>query len=126
MIESPRIKCLYLVQHGETVEESVDPQRPLSAIGRANVERMATAAARCGLSVDQIRHSGKLRAEQTAEIFAKLLRPREGVVVQPGLAPNDNIRVIAEAARDWPSSVMLVGHLPFLSRLASFLLIGDP
>ncbi|HLQ46173.1 MAG TPA: hypothetical protein VK137_15635, partial [Planctomycetaceae bacterium] len=67
-----------------------------------------------------------LRAEQTAEIFAKQLRPREGVVVQPGLAPNDNVPVIAEAAGNWPSSVMVVGHLPFLSRLASCLLIGDP
>ena len=57
---------LYLVQHGEAVGESVDPNRPLSAHGRATVEQVAACAARLGLKVDQIRHSGKLRAEQTA------------------------------------------------------------
>ena len=34
---------------------------------------MATWAAGAGVHVDEIRHSGKLRAQQTAEIFAKHL-----------------------------------------------------
>jgi phosphohistidine phosphatase len=119
-------KCLYLVQHGESVDESVDPQRPLSPNGRTSVERVAEGAARWGLEVDRILHSGKLRAEQTAAIFADRLHPREGVVVQTGLAPNDDVQPVAEAVPTWSGSVMVVGHLPFLSRLASCLLIDDP
>jgi phosphohistidine phosphatase len=117
--------CLDLVPHGEAVAESVDPDRPLSGPGRATVEHMATWAARQGVKVDQIRHSGKLRAEQTAAIFADKLCPREGVSVQPGLAPNDDVRPLANNVAAQSGSVMLVGHLPFLSRLASLLLIGD-
>ena len=126
MLDPPKRVYLYLVQHGEAVAEAVDPNRPLSAHGRTVVEQMAAWAVRRGVRVDQIRHSGKLRAEQTAAIFAEQLCPREGVSVQPGLAPNDDVQPLADGAEGWPDSLMLVGHLPFLSRLASLLLIGDP
>ena len=117
--------CLYLVQHGEAVAEAVDPNRPLSESGRATVEQVAAWAARCELNVDRILHSGRLRSEQTATIFADKLRPSAGISVQPGIAPNDDVRPMADAVAEWTGSVMLVGHLPFLSRLASFLLVGD-
>ena len=119
-------KSLYLVQHGEATAESVDPRRPLTTIGRATVERVAAWAARVGLKVDQIRHSGKLRAQETATVFAEKLRPREGITVQAGLAPNGDVQPVAEALLSWPDSVMLIGHLPFLGRLTGVLLAGDP
>ena len=125
-MSDPRKSSLYLVQHGEAVTEAVDPARPLSVEGRAVVEQVAAWAARRGVKVDQIRHSGKLRAEQTAAIFAEQLRPPGGVSAQPGLAPNDDVQPLADGVEDWPDSLMLVGHLPFLSRLASLLLIGRP
>ena len=75
---------LYLVQHGEAVAETVDAKRPLSAAGRAVVAQVATWAAQRGVAVDRIRHSGRLRAEQTATIFAEKLRPRQGFSVQAG------------------------------------------
>ena len=126
MANSRRSVCLYLVQHGEAVAEAIDPKRPLSAHGRAIVEKVAAWAARQRVQVGQIRHSGKLRAEQTAAIFAKQLSPRDGVSVQPGLGPNDDVQLLVDGIETWPDSLMLVGHLPFLSRLASLLLIGDP
>jgi phosphohistidine phosphatase len=52
-------------------------------------------------------------------------RPHEGVSVQLGLAPNDDVRPLADTVAGQSGSVMLVGHLPFLSRLVSFLLVGD-
>jgi phosphohistidine phosphatase len=125
MSDPQKSVCLYLVQHGEAVAESVDPARPLSEQGRATIEQVATWAARHGLKVDQIRHSGKLRAEQTAAIFADKLCPGGGVSVQPGMAPNDDVRPVADAIAACSGSIMLVGHLPFLSRLASLLLIED-
>ena len=126
MATSQITRSLYLVQHGEATTESVDPRRPLSASGRATVERVAAWAARVGLKVDQIRHSGKLRAQETATIFAGKLGPHEGIMVQQGLAPNDDVQPVAEAMAGWPGSVMLVGHLPFLTRLSSMLLASDP
>ena len=57
---------LYLVQHGEAMPKSLDRTRPLSEQGRQEVRQVAVSAARMGLAVGQIRHSGKTRAEQTA------------------------------------------------------------
>jgi len=114
-----------LVQHGEAVPKTENPDRPLADAGRRAVERVAAWVARAGIRVDQIRHSGKLRAQQTAAIFAEKLQPRRGVIAQPGLAPNDDVQPVAEAVVEWPGPVMVVGHLPFLSRLAGLMLTGD-
>jgi phosphohistidine phosphatase len=86
---------------------------------------VARRAAALALQVAEIRHSGKLRARQTAEILADHLRPPHGIQEMGGLAPTDEpetAKVEVEAAR---APLMLVGHLPHLSRLASLLLVGD-
>ena len=117
---------LYLVQHGEAKPESEDPERPLTDRGSEMVRTMAAWAAQVGLKVDQIRHSGKRRAEQTAALLAERLNPAKGVIAVEGLKPNDDVRPVAEAIQAEKAAVMLVGHLPHLSRLASLLLTGDP
>jgi phosphohistidine phosphatase len=117
---------IYLVQHGESETKTVDPARPLTAQGRQDVQQVAAFAARLGLEVEQIRHSGKTRAEQTAEILGEALAPAGGVVMVSGLAPNDDVRPVAEALARESQPVMLVGHLPFLVRLAGLLVTGSP
>ena len=69
---------LFLVQHGEARPGNEDSERSLTEHGAETVGRMADWAARMGIKVDQIRHSGKRRAEQTATIFAKTVGPAEG------------------------------------------------
>lgn len=117
---------VYLARHGDAQSELLDPRRPLSARGRDEVERVAALLARAGVQVGQIRHSGKLRAEETAAILGQHLRPPGGVVAAQGLSPNDDVVAVAEALEDENESVMLVGHLPFMERLASLLLVGNP
>jgi phosphohistidine phosphatase len=116
---------LYLVQHGEAKSKAEDPQRPLTQRGKEDVARVAAFAAGAGLQVGQIRHSGKRRAEETASILADYLSPTEGVIAVSGLAPRDDVRPVAEALQGETQPVMLVGHLPFLDRLASLLVTGD-
>ncbi len=116
---------VYLVQHGEAEAKSVDPARPLTARGRADVERVAALAARLGVEVHQIRHSGKMRAEQTAKLLGEALSPPGGVVAVSGLDPQDDVQPVAEALEREAQPVMLVGHLPFLACLAGRLLVGD-
>ena len=117
---------LYLVQHGEAMSEAENPERPLTAGGRQEVQRVSAVAARWGLRPAEIRHSGKRRAVETAEILAGALGVREHVVAIAGMAPNGDVRPIASALATPPQPLMLVGHLPFMSRLASLLLVGDP
>jgi len=116
---------IYLVQHGEAEPESIDPARPLTPQGREDVARVAAIAARLGVSVSEIRHSYKTRAEQTAAILAKALSPPAGVRPWPGLAPRDDVESIAEILAHESEPVMLVGHLPFLSRLAGLMVAGE-
>jgi phosphohistidine phosphatase len=116
---------LYLVRHGEAKSKAEDPQRSLTERGRDEVQRVAAFAARAGLKVSQIRHSGKRRAEETASILAEHLSPAKGVLAVPGLAPLDDVRPIAQALQKETAPLMLVGHLPFMDRLAGLLVTGD-
>ncbi|MFQ5911384.1 MAG: phosphohistidine phosphatase SixA [Thermoplasmata archaeon] len=116
----------YLVRHGEAKSEREDPARPLSDRGREEVTRVARHMGTMGLQIAEIRHSNKLRARQTAEILAEHLSPTPALHEVEGLAPMDDpskAQATIEASRE---SIMLVGHLPHLSHLASALLRGDP
>ena len=116
---------LYLVQHGDAVPEQVDPQRPLSAAGRREVEAIGRLLASAGVRSTRVVHSGKLRAEQTAELLAMACAPDHGVEASAGLSPNDPVKSVARAIASRPMDTMLVGHLPFMARLAGRLVTGD-
>ena len=117
---------LYLIQHGEAKSEAEDPERSLTARGQK--EAMAVSKMAGGLQIrpSKIYHSGKLRAKQTAEIIANALRISDSLVQSAqGLNPNDDIHAWTERISKEKEDLMLVGHLPFLEKLTSFLLCGD-
>ncbi|MFO7496848.1 MAG: phosphohistidine phosphatase SixA [Desulfobacterales bacterium] len=116
---------LYLVQHGLSNPREKDPQQGLSAAGTATVNRIAAVARGYHVTVGRILHSGKLRARQTAEIFMRALAPRQGLAETDGLNPMDDVTRFIERL-DQLENVMLVGHLPFMERLAAFLVTGSP
>ena len=117
---------LFLVQHGQAKSEGEDPARSLNDAGVNTAEKVAKWLSMARIEVTEIRHSGKKRAEQTASIFAKHLSPHQGVRETSGLNPMDDVRLVADEIRKYPGSLMLVGHLPFLSRLTGLLIAGDP
>ncbi|MFN7990834.1 MAG: phosphohistidine phosphatase SixA [Candidatus Micrarchaeia archaeon] len=112
---------IYLVQHGET--DDSDPARPLSAKGKEEAERVAKALGTVGLRAKTIMHSGKLRARQTAEIFSASFG-QSAVMEMPGLAPNDEPGIAKAFIEKAEEPLMLVGHMPHLSKLASLLVTG--
>ena len=116
---------LYLVQHGDAVPEQADPQRPLSAAGRRQVEAIARLLASAGVRPARTAHSGKLRAQQTAELLAMACSPDHGVEAAAGLSPNDPVKPVARMVASLSADTMLVGHLPFMARLAGRLVTGD-
>jgi len=115
---------LYLVQHGKAKAKTEDPERPLTARGRDDIERLAKLLKRLGVSVAEVRQSGKLRALETAQILAAEVQPSRGVVAAAGLSPKDPVGPIAEEVSAIHEDIMLVGHLPHLDRLTTFLLSG--
>ena len=118
---------LYLVQHAEAKSKDEDPQRPLTSAGTENAGRVAAlAAGHLNVEISQIFHSGKARAEQTAEIFSKHLKPTQGVTGTDGLGPDDDPVAWLGRVGETSGDLMLVGHLPHLARLCGLLLCGDP
>ena len=113
---------LLLLQHGDALAASVDPRRPLSARGRADVERMTEFVARAGVRVQRLCESGKLRARQTGEIAAVRLAPGVAIETMTGMAPNDPVEPWVEIVNGWTEDSLLAGHMPFLGRLAARLI----
>jgi phosphohistidine phosphatase len=114
---------LYLLQHGEAKSEVEDPGRSLTIRGEEETRKISDAAKRLGIRPSKIYHSGKKRAEQTAGIIAGAFDL--SVQLGQGLNPNDDIRPWAERISRETEDLMIVGHLPFLEKLASFLVRGD-
>ncbi|MDH3343014.1 MAG: phosphohistidine phosphatase SixA [Gammaproteobacteria bacterium] len=116
--------AIYLVQHGISLGKDIDPERGLSSEGMQDVERIASIAQAYKLAVKKIVHSGKKRAEQTAEIFNQYLQPEDGVQAITGIAPMDDVAVFARQL-DAESQLMVVGHLPFMEKLTAYLTTED-
>jgi phosphohistidine phosphatase len=115
----------FLVRHGEAEPEHLNRRRPLTFDGRREVESVARAAAARRLKIAEILHSDKLRAKETAEILARFLSPARGVRKTSGLSPEDDPLLAKAELEAAEESLMLVGHLPHVSRLAALLLVGD-
>ena len=116
---------LYLVQHAKAASKQEEPERPLTEEGRRDVQRVAAFIKPLKLCVDYLWHSGKRRAEQTAGFLAEVVRINNEQTARDGLGPNDDVGVIRDELASTETDVMIVGHLPFLSKLASLLLAGS-
>ncbi len=112
----------YFVQHGIANEKEVDAGRSLSTQGKEEVQKVAENLKIQGVIIRKIFHSGKLRARQTADIFAQILDVDsilESSVMNPNDDPQELIRQITQDA------VMYIGHLPNMQRVVAKLITGD-
>ena len=116
---------LYLVQHGHAVSKQEDPERPLSDKGRTDLARIADFIKPLKIEVKYLWHSSKARAIQTAEILADVVRIKKACSERDGLSPNDEIIAVEKDIIKAGGNVMVIGHMPFLSKLASELLSGS-
>jgi phosphohistidine phosphatase len=109
---------VFLVQHGEAVPEEVNAERPLSEKGRDQAHRAAELIKKMPEYPALILHSGKKRARETAEIISFTLG---GVRMETReyLNPRDDTAAVSKELAGSELSVMVVGHMPFLGKLAS-------
>ena len=115
---------LYLVQHAKAASKEVDPERPLTEEGHRDIQKVAAFIRPLNLCVDYLWHSGKKRAAQTAELLAEVVEIRKAQAAHDGLGPNDNVTALKDELMSLQQDIMVVGHLPFVSKLASLLLSG--
>jgi phosphohistidine phosphatase len=117
---------LYVLQHGDAVSREEDAERPLSSIGRRDIERIAEHLAEKDALIQRIVHSGKLRAEQTAKIISGKLAPDVVLEVVEGISPNDDPKKFIEDIGGVEDTILVASHMPFVSNLCSTLLTGKP
>jgi phosphohistidine phosphatase len=115
---------LYLVHHGEALASEIDARRPLSDLGRQAAQQLAEQAAARGVKPVVIWHSGKLRARQTAEAFWRACNPLAEFTAVRGLQPGDIPQMLRDTMLGETRDVMVVGHMPHLSRALSMLTTG--
>jgi phosphohistidine phosphatase len=116
---------LYLIQHGEALTKDVDPERPLSDKGRKDVSKVALFLKNTQYPVNKVLHSGKTRALQTAQILSDALTPDSGVESIDGINPNDPVDSFGKQLDGFPDRTLLVGHLPFMGKLTSWLVVNN-
>ena len=124
---------IYILRHAIAEERDSekypdDSERPLTAKGAKRMKRVAEGMLALGLSFDVIYTSPFARARQTADIVAgvfdaaKQLRETDTLAVGGDIG--ELIDLINSAGSEF-TSVLLVGHEPYLSDLISTLVIGD-
>jgi phosphohistidine phosphatase len=124
---------VYLLRHGIAVDPSKpgiarDAERPLTPRGRRRLHQIARAMSALRISFDLILSSPYLRARQTAEIAAKVLKRRKQLKFSGELTPGGNPKMLIQAVnelRPRPKNILLVGHEPYLSRLIALLTAGN-
>lgn len=116
---------VYIVRHGQAANAANDSARPLSAKGRDEVVRLGQFVLRANIKVQQVWHSPKLRAKETAELLAHTAQFGVPLTERDGLLPEDDpTDVLAELEVTY-DDVCIVSHMPFVSYLASGLLLGS-
>lgn len=121
---------LVILRHGEAGKRleasNQDAERQLTVAGKEEVVDVARAMKELGLKFDVIGSSPLKRAKQTAEIAAKAVGSKKALEVWEELKPEGSRRELynrlSRMRRD--SSVLIVGHDPYLSTLLGDLITG--
>ncbi len=124
-----RVMHLYLVRHAHAVDGDNDEVRPLSGKGLMQIRKLGRLLRDAdAIEAKEVWHSPLVRALDTAERLAEVLRLPATRRVVAGLRSNDDPTIIAKRLSELRHPVMIVGHEPLLSTLATLLVTGrdDP
>lgn len=120
---------LYLFRHGiaeDSKEAYPDDLRPLTGKGVKKTHNAARGMRAIGCRPKRIVSSPLVRARQTAEIARDVLAKKIGVEDSALLSHHtEPFQMVKWLARQPEADLLLVGHMPHLSRLAALLTSGQ-
>lgn len=116
---------LYLMRHGDYLIDMHQHMDVLTEAGKRAVLTLSNFLVPSQLRVSNILHSGKFRAQQTAELIAQGIQSDQLPQVHDGLKPESDVIAFANEISQWHDNVLVVGHLPFMGRLTGLLLTGN-
>ena len=114
---------LFILRHGEAGRSSAtsrdDSKRALTVEGEKEIKDISKGIKGLGIEFDYIFTSPLLRAKQTAELVSKIVVPKNKIKDLDELKPEGNklqlYNKLSNLKQD--SSVLIVGHEPYLSEL---------
>lgn len=119
---------LYIWRHGQAENQSMtgrDADRRLVPKGRKEVQDVAYRVLSNNAQVQAIYSSPYVRARETAEILERVFKPAQGLEYWEELESGAEAPFVTEKLarlKPLPASVILVGHMPDLSRIANYFL----
>lgn len=124
---------IYLIRHSNAVDPGTpgyedDSLRPLTEKGRDKMKKIAAALKELDVKPDLIVSSPYIRARQTAEVLAKVLKFKQELAISDTLVPMGNAEnIIGEINEKYNvDELVLVGHEPCISSLVGTLIGGNP
>lgn len=115
---------IYLVRHGNAENKDEDAPKVLSTLGKKEVRAVGRFLASAGVKVSYVFHSGKTRAEQTAELLAKAIAYTGKIETRSGMEPNDLVSPFLSEINQLDGDSIYVGHMPFMGKFLSRIMIG--
>lgn len=122
------MKTLFIVRHAKSSWDDPDlsdEERPLLEKGIKKTSRVIEYLNDNHISADLILSSPAVRAVETARLIAKGIRyPKEKITLMPEIYHFDSAHILRElrGLSDNIQSVMIVGHNPGVTQLASHLM----
>ena len=120
---------LYLMRHGEAAFKEDDPAQGLTPEGKRAIEQLAKKLAHNSsrspteqkIGFEQVFHSEKTRAQQTAVIVSSIIAPGVTPLYRENLKPNDDPKDLLPDIETWTQDTLITSHLPFIPSLLSLL-----
>lgn len=121
---------LFVLRHGEAGKHSASPddhKRSLTNVGRKEIEKVGQSLKNLNIEFDHIFTSSLSRSIETAEIILKYAKSKKNDKLEE-LRPEGNklflYQKLSKLKRD--STVLLIGHEPYLSDVISEAISGIP
>ena len=120
------MSCLYLLRHAKSSWDDpslADHERPLSARGRRDAQRIAAYLLQAGIAPALVLCSTAARTRETLELVRPALGDDVAVKLEAGLygASASSLLERLHAVPEEAQSVLLIGHNPGLQELALLL-----
>ena len=124
---------IYLIRHSNAVDPGTpgyeeDSQRPLTEKGRDKMNKISATLKKMNVKPDLIVSSSYVRARQTAEVLAKVMKYKRNICFSDALIPmGDAGDMIGEINEKYDvDELVLVSHEPFISDLVGILVASRP
>lgn len=118
---------ILLVRHSDAVAGDShldDAARWLSERGREKARKVARALRKTGVTFDRFVASPRVRAVQTAELFAQVISFSGTVEILPALCFEEAGQTAADALRKLSGKTAAFGHMPTIESIAGLLCGG--